>query len=249
MGDWHKVLGITAIAFNFVFAITGAWLGLQPIIMKKLGFSAPNEYQINPSVSPEMDRKITIDWPQVFRSAERYFTDLQLKSISISDDGSNSLTLQGNISGLVYERNINTLILDKKGSKELYHYDVRKKPFLHKLFFVQEALHFGDFGGLAVKALYAILGLMAAFLSISGFIIYLFRTEKKEKRETGAMKIVFIGTAMIIFILAVTALLTLSLGYDLTATGFAIMINGAIGFYLVYKIFRYNSSTLLKASA
>jgi len=37
MADWHKILGISALAFNFVIACTGAWLGLQPKLMVATG--------------------------------------------------------------------------------------------------------------------------------------------------------------------------------------------------------------------
>lgn len=243
MGDWHKILGITAIAFNFVFALTGAWLGLQPIIMKKIGFEAPNEYQRAPQISAQQDNKLILNWPQVFKQTKAQFPELIPRSISLSDEGSASLTIQGNIPGLVYERNINTLILDKRTTRPVYLYDVRAQPFCDKLFFVQEALHFGDFGGLAVKALYAILGLLASFLSISGFIIYLFRTEKKQKRQSGSMKIVFLGSAMIILLLSLTAMITLLFGYDLTASILAILINTLIISFLLYKLYRYAKSS------
>src|SRR3546814_13544545 len=30
MADWHKLIGISPLAFTLVIALTGAWLGLQP---------------------------------------------------------------------------------------------------------------------------------------------------------------------------------------------------------------------------
>ncbi len=45
-----------------------------------------------------------------------------------------------------------------------------------------EPLHFGRFGGLPVQILYAVMGLTAGFLSISGYAIYAIRTRRRGHR-------------------------------------------------------------------
>ena len=179
MADWHKLLGISALAFNLVIAVTGAWLGLQPWLMRAFDIKTPNAYKASVIMEPEVDKALHVEWNEVFKAIEKEFPELKPSDLALSSNGSATISVRGNIAGLVYERNINTLVLSKTAYTPQFKYDVRQQPFSHKLYFVQEALHFGDFGGLILKILYAILGLVSGFLSISGFVIYLYRQKKK----------------------------------------------------------------------
>ncbi|TDQ10284.1 PepSY-associated TM helix domain-containing protein [Pedobacter metabolipauper] len=239
MGDWHKILGISALAFNFVIAATGAWLGLQPKLEKWFNIENPNDFTPKVIYSPESDAKMAVAWPEVLKSVKREFPELIPVSIVPSDDGSATISITGNIKGLIYERNINTLLLSKTTLKPVFKYDIREKPFSHQFYFVQEGLHFGDFGGLAVKILYTVLGLITSFLSISGFIVYFYRTDKKEKRKLSPLKITFIYILIIILVLTVIALISTLIGYKQAATLAAILVNGILTGYLIYVILQY----------
>jgi len=235
LADWHKLLGIAALAFNLVIAITGAWLGLQGWFKVK----NPAQFKAPIHMDEAADLKVTINWQDAFRSSAKNFPDLLLRYAVPSGDGSGTISFFGNIKGQIYERNINRLVLSKTSLEPLYKYDVREKPFWHKFYFVQEALHFGDYGGIALKILYAALGLVASFLSISGFIIYFFRTEKKAKRKTSPMKITFLYSVLIILLLLVVALVSTLIGYSTAAYIMAIVIDGGLLVLIVYFIAKY----------
>src|SRR5690606_39042448 len=183
MADWHKLIGISALAFNLVIALTRAWLGLQPWLMTWLDISVPNRHVATPVMDPAADRLLAVDWPAVLDAAKEEFPDLQPKRIVPSTNGSATVTISGNISGAIYERDINYVVLSKTNRQALFRYDVRQQPFGHKFYFIQEALHFGEFGGLWLKAFYALLGLTSGFLSISGFVIYQFRRKKQKPQK------------------------------------------------------------------
>src|SRR5690606_35655892 len=187
MADWHKLIGIGSLAFNLAIALTGAWLGLQPWLMRWLDISTPNRYAAAQVVEPAADRALAVDWPAMLGAAKKEFPDIHPRRIVPSADGSATVTIRGNITGAIYERDINYIVLSKTDQQPLFTYDVRQQPFGHKFYFIQEALHFGDFGGLWLKVLYALLGLTSGFLSISGFVIYLFRRQKKKPRRADAL--------------------------------------------------------------
>src|SRR5690606_22751880 len=105
MADWHKVIGISALAFNMVIAITGAWLGLQPWLIKWLDISIPNQHRIVETLAPEEDRNTTIQWDEVFTSIDRYFPELKPARLDISTNGASSILISGNVPGQIYERN------------------------------------------------------------------------------------------------------------------------------------------------
>lgn len=237
LADWHKILGISALAFNIVIAITGAWLGLQPKIMTWFKIKTPNNFKPEVVITPDEDKKTTVHWDNLLDVAKKEFPDLIPKGIEASDDGSSTITFQGNIAGQAYERNANVLVISKTDLKPVFKYDVRTAPLSHKFYFIQEALHFGDFGGLGLKILYAILGLTSGFLSISGFVVYLYRMDKKKVKRHSPLKTTFIYCIGITLILTALALISMFIGYSTAALVAAILINGTLISFILYSIF------------
>ncbi|NEU09361.1 PepSY domain-containing protein [Flavihumibacter sp. R14] len=239
LADWHKLLGISALAFNLVIAITGGWLGLQPKLMTWFDMKTPNNFKAPEVVNPEADRKTMIQWDEVMEASKKQFPDLSPTAIRGSDDGSSTVTLVGDIKGQVYERNANMLVLSKTDLKPVFKYDIREQPFSHKFYFVQEALHFGNFGGLGLKILYTILGLTSGFLSISGFIVYLYRMDKKKERRLSPLKTTFLYIISIILVLVALALVSMFIGYSVAASASGMIINGSLAILLLYGIFTF----------
>ena len=246
MADWHKILGISALAFNFVIAATGAWLGLQPLLIRWFKIETPNDFEPNIRSTAVADLKKTVSWEEVFTVMHTTFPDLQAEYIRSSDDGSETITIAGNIEGQIYERSINTLILAKEGLAPVFKYDIREQPFSHRFYFVQEALHFGDYGGLALKVLYTLFGLTSSFLSISGFVVYFYRTEKKMKRNLSPLKITFIYGVVFLLLLGGIAMVSMLAGYTIAAKIAGYLVNGLFFGYLLLLLARYVQQRLKK---
>jgi uncharacterized iron-regulated membrane protein len=239
LADWHKILGVSALLFNLVIGLTGAWLGLQPKLMTWLDMKAPNAFETPVIMDADADKAAAVDWPAALKAARQQFPDLQVSTIAPSSNGSHTLVFRGNLRGQVYERNINTLVLSKTALAPVYKYDVRTAGFWNKFYLIQEALHFGDFGGLTLKFLYALLGLVSGFLSISGFVVYISRTEKKQRRRQRPMKLVFLYTFGLVLILVAAALVSLFIGYDQAAFLMAVVINGGLAGWVCYLVGNY----------
>ncbi len=240
MADWHKILGIGALAFNLVIAITGAWLGLQPWLMRWFEINTPNTFRAPIVMEAETDKTLHVNWEEILEATKREFPALQPRYLVSSTNGSGSVAVRGNIKGQIYERDINVLIVSKTDHTPIFKYDVREQPFGHKLYFVQEALHFGDFGGLLLKVLYAILGLTSGFLSISGFVIFLFRSSKKKAHSvTNPWKTTVVYSMLVLLFLIVIALISLFIGYTPASMAAAIIINTLLIALLGYALARY----------
>jgi uncharacterized iron-regulated membrane protein len=239
MADWHKILGITALAFNFVIACSGAWLGLQPKLMQWFDIIAPNDRDFEKVMDKKEDAEIAVDWNKVFQAVRQEFPELRPGYVRASEDGTATIEVHGSVAGQLYERNINTIVFAKKSYKALFKCDLRKASFADKFYSVQEALHFGDFGGLGVKVVYAILGLISAFLSISGFVVYLCRTDKKEKRSQSPIKITFIYSMVIVLLLTIVAMISMFIGYRQAANVAAYIVNGSLGAVILYSVWQF----------
>jgi uncharacterized iron-regulated membrane protein len=178
--DWHKFVGVAALLFNLIIAITGAWLGLQPKVMSWTGMKSPNHY-VAPEkpITQDEDKTFLIDYDALLHKAQQAYPEMLPLYVTHSDNGTRQVEIYGNIAGQVYERQTQKLVLDKQTHEVKFLYDVRKQDIGDKLYYVQEALHFGDFGGLFLKILYCLFGLTSGALSITGYIIYLKRKEKQ----------------------------------------------------------------------
>ncbi|HEY1091880.1 MAG TPA: PepSY-associated TM helix domain-containing protein, partial [Burkholderiaceae bacterium] len=64
--------------------------------------------------------------------------------------------------------------------------DPRQRGFWSRFDGWMEPLHFGDFGGLMLKALYCVLGLSAAGLAISGTVIWADRRRQQHRSGDAA---------------------------------------------------------------
>lgn len=182
--DWHKYIGITTLVFNLLIATTGAWLGLQPKLMKWFGTKNPNAvYKSAEIISPEADQALSIDYERVLAASRQAFPDLIPAYIRPSREGERTVEIYGDVPKTAYEPHINRLVLDKQTYETKFVYDIRQQTINDKVYFVQEALHFGSFGGIWLKIVYCLFGLTSGVLSITGFIIYLDRIRKKEPRH------------------------------------------------------------------
>lgn len=239
MADWHKILGISALTFNFVIACSGAWLGLLPKFMAWFNVKSPNNFEARKIIDKKEDARTIVHWDKVLKAVKQEFPDLKPGYMRASEDGTASIEVNGSIEGHIYERNINAIVLSKSTYKPLFKFDIRQGSFADKLYAVQEALHFGDFGGLGLKILYAILGLGSAFLSISGFVVYLYRTDKKKKRTISPLKTTFIYSILILLTLIIIAMISMFIGYQQASFIAATIVNGILAAFIIYAIVNY----------
>ncbi|MDO6435952.1 PepSY-associated TM helix domain-containing protein [Cyclobacterium sp. 1_MG-2023] len=181
--DLHKFIGISALAFNMMIGITGAWLGLQSYIMYGLDISQPNNFSRNEKVFTEKeDMNYILDFDAIYQKSQLEFPNMIPWFIRPTTNGEGIVQVLGNVPGQAYERRSNKLVFDKQKQELLFKYNISDQNFGAKLYFVQESFHFGDFAGISLKILYCLLALSSGFLSLSGFIIYLERTRKSKSR-------------------------------------------------------------------
>ena len=176
---------MTTLQLNLMIAITGAWLGLQGILQPALQIKSPVRYKrVEKPISKEEDIAHSVDYIKALAVSRELFPDLIPRSILPSKDGSLKVTIRGNVPKTAYQNNISNIVLDKKDYTELARYDIREKSLHDKTYYLQEGLHYGDFGGIWVKVIYSFFGLTSGALSILGFVLYLERTKSKQKKKT-----------------------------------------------------------------
>jgi uncharacterized iron-regulated membrane protein len=188
--DWHKLVGILALAFNLVIAVTGAVLGLE-----NLARYAP---AVSQAIHPRPARQLTPEPPASLegtvpvsyaiaqaraavprlrplyvnlpRAKKRHYTVFGNMDGRIEMEGASQVGVHA-LTGAVYMRHLTP---DMAGTARVYNW--------------MDPLHFGYWGGVASKIFYLIFGLTTAFLSISGFIVWYMKKRRRRARPV-ALKV------------------------------------------------------------
>ena len=240
MADWHKMVGIAALLFNLMIAGTGAWLGLQPILIKAFNIEAPNSFVRTEKISsPETDIDQAYDFWQALEVAKSQIPQFTVTQIIPSKNGSNTIELKGDAGHLPFEPHISKVVLDKKTLEILHVYDIRKQAFSDKFYYMQEGLHFGRFGGIFLKIAYALLAITSGVLSITGFFIYLIRKKKTAEEKDQVKKTIFIYSISTISLIIVLGLITIVIGYAYATMLMTPAVYIFLFFFSTYRLYQY----------
>lgn len=179
LADLHKLFGIGALAFNLLFGVTGAVLGLEGLYLKF--FPAAKVAAIERQPLRELPAG-TLD--RALQRARESVPGASPTSISLGHPAHGTLKILMEVptASLVREGE-SSVTLDARSLEPLAVVDARQAGAVARAHWLVEPLHFGRLGGsMAVKLIWAAMGLSGAFLSISGFAIYLLR---KRRRTVG----------------------------------------------------------------
>lgn len=183
MSDLHKSAGIWGLGFHILIAATGAWLGLAPLFEQgtkyvMAGAPAASAARKPPAAEPAPMQSLDA----LYQSAQQAVPGLEARYVSLRRWGTTSA--EASFTGALAGHMASTARVDMnaatgKAKKVL---DPRTAGFWSLVNGLMEPLHFGDFGGLALKWLYFILGMTPAFLSLSGTLIWL-DSRQQRRRE------------------------------------------------------------------
>ena len=252
--DAHVALGVLGLPFQFMYAITGAYLGvggilLLPILFIQYGgdaqklqetvypriemedFTGPTQrldsISINGLIHPELE---LLD-PDQIRSVEVDIHDYQKKqgrlALDISYTGKTQF-MTGAGKGIRLADG--QVFYDK--TRDDYSYGGAIRAALIKL-------HYATFGGFFMKITYFILAIITCYAILSGVMIWLVAREKKTQahkakfnRNVGA---IFIGACMGLF----PAIALFFCLVKLFPNSFGMMSNIFLLFWLAYTVYSY----------
>ena len=188
--DAHNVVGLLSLPFHVIFAWSGAVLTIGFLMLAPFQFLVfdntlmrilETDFDIAPHVEPAKVARPTLPVSELVRRARIALPGLQVESLSYHDAG--DANAQVTAYGELPQRRLNHLggvamngasgdVVNALGPKDF-------PPGMAMLRGLQ-VLHFGSFGGMAVKWLYFVLGLAGAFLFYSGNLLWI---ESRRKRR------------------------------------------------------------------
>lgn len=159
----HRIIGVWTLLFNLLIVITGLFISgnIALAALKKTTPAKTNAAVITSSID------------KIKNEINRQYPSFKIHLLRVSAN-SNTVQLSGNFEddpvyyGKYYSRFYFDGINGQLQKKEW----MREQSALKKWQSIVTPLHFGNYGGLLLKFLYCLFGLMPGLLSISGFIIW-----------------------------------------------------------------------------
>jgi len=170
--DWHKLIGILALAFNLVIAFTGAVLGLENLARYAPSVSRalhPQPDQRHPPAAT--DRMVPL--AQALRRARRALPGFEPTRLILPRADKNHFVIYGDNSGRFAREGASFVVIETSGGAVLQTHNSAGARAVTYTYNLVEPLHFGNFAGVPLKLIYLSFGLASSFLSVTGFIIWL----------------------------------------------------------------------------
>lgn len=192
--DAHTALGMIGFPFQLIYAITGVVLILNTILIMPFTYLfyegksdklyADLEYfeaKDFPYGYQPLSSKIDVQ--SYVNRTEKLWEDSHIKSVTIKNYGDTSMRVliegaashQQNFSGngkIMYLVRDNKIVYNKSPLVEST-YVSKVKSLIYRL-------HFGNYGGYALRIIYFVLGIMGCVVIISGILIWLVARDKKN---------------------------------------------------------------------
>ncbi|MEM7360210.1 MAG: PepSY-associated TM helix domain-containing protein [Pseudomonadota bacterium] len=181
--DLHKVIGVWGMLFHAIIGFTGAFLGLAFVVMLPaaayVSFGGDQDKLIEtflPETAPEISGEYA--QPQIANTlefvAEQQDGDLLVFNLF---GGTDKNALIEVITASDSENlNVRTHKFTAADGQFVESYgELEQLGGAAKVLDLIVPLHFGNFGGIAIKVLWAVLGLSTAFLAISGMMVWVER--------------------------------------------------------------------------
>lgn len=243
--DSHTALGVIGFPYQFIYALTGIILifntaiiapfsylfyeGKPERVYKDLDYSDSREYNYGYS---KLNKKVDVN--AYVDQTRKLWNDGFIQRVMIKSYGDTAMHIivegaankKDNFSGsgrIIYKVQNNQIVYHKSPISDVTYID-RVKSIIYRL-------HFGDYGGYALKIIYFILGMSGCVVIISGILIWLVGREKDSipayKRKFNFwLANIFLAACMTMF--PITAL-----------TFIAVKVNSATDMSFIYHFYFY----------
>ncbi len=166
----HQLIGVYALLFNLVIAITGSWM--QRYVFKK-DFFTSSAYIPEVKASPFLPFSMS----KAFNDIKKQYPGFSEYVIYFAQSNKGSTAVYGSnaANSFIHSKKFaDVIFLDSTGKVSNTRF-VNEVSAADRYDIINSQVHFGKYGGLPVKIIYSLLGLMSAILSITGALLWIKR--------------------------------------------------------------------------
>jgi uncharacterized iron-regulated membrane protein len=162
--DLHRMVGVWSLLLNAVIFFTGFWMNL---------FAFKAKTWQNEMVAATPNKPISILPDQMYRQALSAMPDLEPTYVYLPTQPARKFEVRGYTKGQwKVEGSGNSVRIDQYTGELVQISRLGDKPLGERVQATFFPLHVGNFGGVAVKILYVIVGLAPGQLAITGFLLW-----------------------------------------------------------------------------
>ncbi|WP_349314835.1 PepSY-associated TM helix domain-containing protein [Chitinophaga sp. MM2321] len=157
----HRIIGVWALLFNALIAFTGIMLQLKVLDARK---TTPKEY---------VEVPVKVDYDQLLAKAEAQIPGFRVMGIRPPKKAGDPIRFLGHAhEAAIWGTYSSSVNFDAGTGLVKKTVNFSQAAFGDKFAACIAPLHFGNYGGIALKILYSLLALTPGILSVSGFLIW-----------------------------------------------------------------------------
>ncbi|WP_276379008.1 PepSY domain-containing protein [Flavobacterium sp. H4147] len=258
--DAHTALGMIGLPFQFVYAVTGAFFMIKLLIVapavmalykgdqdklyKELEYTDAdykfeNKKLANPFNINELVAKAKSNW-----------TDFEITRVIIQNYGDINmhLLIEGELPSQKKFTGIGKVIYRVSDGKEIAKKDpITQNGYLDVVKNVLYRIHFGDYGGYALRIVSFILGIISCFVIISGVMIWLVARQKnnipeKKRRFNATVVRIYLAICLSMYPITALAFIGSKLFYPLSQSNLYILYFGGWLLLTIFFIIKKNDA-------
>ncbi|PAM92303.1 hypothetical protein B4N84_26230 [Flavobacterium sp. IR1] len=258
--DAHTALGMIGLPFQFVYAVTGAFFMIKLLIVapavmalykgdqaklyKELEYTDP-DYKFE---NKKLANPFNIN--QVIAKAKSNWDDFEVTRVIIQNygDANMHLLVEGEVPHTKQFTGVGKVIYRLADGKEV----ARKNPVTQNNYLdivknVLYRIHFGDYGGYALKIVSFILGIITCFVIISGVMIWLVARQKnnmpeKKRRFNAAVVRIYLAICLSMYPITALAFIGSKIFYPLSQSNLFTLYFGGWLILAVFFIIKKNDA-------
>ncbi|TDO83668.1 putative iron-regulated membrane protein [Flavobacterium chryseum] len=256
--DAHTSLGMIGLPFQFVYAVTGAFFMIKLLIVapavmalykgdqaklyKELEYTDP-DYKFD---NKKLATPFNID--RLVAKAKNNWQDFEVTRVFIQNygDANMHILVEGEIPHHKKFTGVGKVIYRIVDGKEI----ARKNPITQTSYLdvvknVLYRIHYGDYGGYALKIVSFILGIITCFVIISGVMIWLIARKKnnmpeKKRRFNAAVVRIYLAICLSMYPITALAFIGTKLFYPLSQSNLFMLYFGGWLLLAIFFIIKKN---------
>ncbi len=175
--DVHKAVGALSLAFNVPIALTGLLLALA--------LGAAQDDQRGSGAAGPRSSSSPLPLDDIARAADAALPGGRITSLRFMLRAEGAIEVRKRMPGDIDPRGGSAALVDSRSGALIAVHDARRSPPAARLWSLVAPLHFGDFGGIASKLVYAAGALASPVLVVTGLLIWFGRPSPDPEREPG----------------------------------------------------------------
>ncbi|MBE8725089.1 PepSY-associated TM helix domain-containing protein [Flavobacterium hungaricum] len=243
--DAHTALGMIGLPFQFVYAVTGAFFMIKLLIVapavmalyngddkklyQELEYNDPDyAYEYKKLASP-------FNINELVSKAKNNWKDFEITRVIVQNYGDVNMhvLVEGELLSHKKFVGVGKVVYRVSDGKEIAKKDpISQNNYLDAVKTVLYRIHFGDYGGYALKIISFVLGIITCFVIISGVMIWLVARQKnnmpeKKRRFNAAVVRIYLAICLSMYPITALAFIGSKIFYPLSKSNlFALYFGG-----------------------